>query len=169
MSFFLHIPNRLFQIWCNVDTKDHTWRTHLEGLLNILSGPTIYHQELPSGDFDTVHHAIIICKSEGDVFRSLATYGVESHVKVFLILDVAKLRLNPPTSEYESLFSGESPRKLDVQKLRASIKHIQKNLKLFPMMCPKAEMDISKVPLGEKLMNVRSFSVGYYSVLTPLH
>lgn len=153
----------------NIDTKDHIWRIHLEGLLNILSGPTIYHQDLPSGDFDTVHHAIIISKSEGDVFRSLATYGVESHVKMSLILDVAKLCLNPLTSEYESLFSGETPRKLDVQKLRASIKHIQKNLKLFPMICSKAEMDISKVPLGERLINVRSFSVGDYSVLTPLH
>jgi hypothetical protein len=153
----------------NIDPKDHMWRIHLEGLLNILSQQTIHHQDLPSGDFDTLHHAVIISKSEGDVFQNLATYDVNSYVKVFLILDVAMLGLNPLTSEVESLFPGETPRKLDVQKLRASIKHIQKNLKLFPQICPKAEMDIGKVAPGERLTNVRLISVENHSVLTLLH
>jgi hypothetical protein len=103
------------------------------------------------------------------VFQNLATYDVNSCAKAFLILDVAKLCLKPLTSEVESLFTGEIPRKLDVQKLRASIKYIQRNLKLFPQICPKAEMDISKVAPGERLTNVRLFSVENHSVLTLLH
>jgi hypothetical protein len=137
------------------DPKDQTWLIHLEGFLNILSQQAIHHQE---NDFDALRHAVTISKSEGDVFQHLATYDVNSRVKAFLILDVATLCLQVLTSEAESLFQGEITRKLDVKKLQVSIRHIEKNLKLFPKICPKAELDLNKVPLGERLVNVSSSS-----------
>lgn len=150
----------------NIDPKDQTWRIHLEGLLNILSHTLVTHQDLPTSDFDTLHHAIIISRSEGDVFQKLASYHVNDRAKASLILDVAKLCLRPLIVEVENLSKEKTPRKLDAQKIRASVKHIQKNLKLFPKICPKAELDITKVPPSERLVNVGLFWKQTNSVLT---
>jgi hypothetical protein len=140
----------------NIDPKDQTWRIHLDGLLNILS-QTSYHSDLPTDDFNTLHHAVYISKSEGNQFQRLAAYEVPNRIKAFLILDVAKLCLQPLASKAENLTEEENPRKLDVQKLRASIKNIQKNLKLFPKICRKPELDINKVSRDERLMNASPF------------
>lgn len=141
----------------NIDPKDRTWRIHLQGLLNILSQQVIHHQDWPTNDFDTLRHAIAIYKPEGDAFQALAAYDVNSRAKASLILDIANLCLQHLASEVENLFQAKTPRKLDVQKLRASVKHIQKNLNLFPKICPEAELDISQVFTSERLTNVSLF------------
>jgi hypothetical protein len=140
----------------NIDPEDKTWQIHLDGLLKIFSGQSTYLQALPTDDFDTLHHAIHLCNSEEDIFSRLAVYEVSSHVKTSLILDAAILRLRRLVAEVESLLheASETRRKLDVQKLRASIKNVQKNLKLFPMICPQAELHVSRLSLDMRLTNV---------------
>lgn len=141
----------------NIDPEDRTWQIHLEGLLDILSQQSSHHRASSTDSFGTIHLAIRISKSGGDVFRTLAQCKMNSLGKAFLILDVAKLCLRPLTSDIEDLLNGATPRKIDVQKLRASVKQIQKNLGLFPKVCSMAELDIAKVSVRDRLMNVSPF------------
>ncbi|KAK9319888.1 hypothetical protein V1517DRAFT_26131 [Lipomyces orientalis] len=137
----------------NIDLEDRTWQIHLDGLLNILSQQSLHHRPSSMDNFGSLDLAIQICKSEGDVFRTLATCEMNSLGKAFLILDVAKLCLRPLTAKVEKVLKGATSRKIDVQKLRASIRQIQKNLKFFPKVCPMAEFDIDKVSSRDRLMN----------------
>jgi ribosomal 50S subunit-associated protein YjgA (DUF615 family) len=86
----------------------------------------------------------------------LAVYEVSSHAKTSLILDIAILRLRRLVGEVESLLheASETRRKLDVQKLRALIKNVQKNLKLIPRICSKVEQHVSRLSPDMSLTNV---------------
>jgi hypothetical protein len=142
----------------NIELEDRTWQIHLEGLLSILSQQWLHHRASSMDSSGTLHLAIQICKSEGEVFRTLETCEMNSLGKAFLILDVAQLCLRPLASKVGDLLRGATPRKIDVQKLRASVRQIQKNLKLFPKVCPMVEFDIAKESSKDRLMKVSLYS-----------
>ena len=70
-------------------------------------------------------------------------YENDRLAQILFTLDVAKYRLCKLALEIEDLFNRPTgfPRKLDVQKVRVSIKKIQKNIDLFPNICPQIEKD----------------------------
>ncbi|KZF25885.1 hypothetical protein L228DRAFT_279153 [Xylona heveae TC161] len=141
----------LYEMIVNIDSEDHTWQIHLGGLLNILS-------QLPSYQGDdqvqSVQLAIEIANSEGDPFQALASHDMGDIAKAFVILDIAMLRLRQVAEDLENLCQEvKTPRKLDVQKLRASIKHIQRNLNLFPKICQSLNFDIAEMHIDDILGN----------------
>lgn len=144
------------QMIVNTELADRTWQVHLEGLLIILSQlPCDPHSTLALENVDTLRAAIQISNSEGSAFLNLTSYEANGVKKGFLVLDVAMLRLRPLALECESLLQ-RAPRKIDAQKLRASVKQIQKNLNLFSKICPVAESD-SINSSRDRLVNVSPF------------
>jgi hypothetical protein len=140
----------------NIEAEDRTWQIHLDGLLGILEKPPFAQDTLLTDVSDPLRVAIQISKFAGNAFGSFATHNMNSLDKGFFILDVAMLCLRPLASAIEDLLQEATPRKIDIQKLRAFLRQIQKNLKLFPHVCPNAELDISKVSSRDRLMNVSS-------------
>ncbi|KAJ5112867.1 hypothetical protein N7456_001401 [Penicillium angulare] len=143
----------IYEMMVNIDIADRTWQVHLEGLLVILSQlPYDSHSTSSLEDFGVLHAAIQISKSNGNAFQNLTTYDRDSLEKGFLILDVVMLRLRLLALECESLLQ-KVPRKIDVQKLRASVRKIQKNLNLFSKICPAADSDTVNDSSRDRLMN----------------
>ncbi|KAJ5272270.1 hypothetical protein N7478_007395 [Penicillium angulare] len=143
----------IYEMIVNIDLADQTWQLHLEGLLIILSQlPHNPHSTSSLEDIGTLHAAIQISKSKGYAFQKLTTYEANSLEKAFLILDVAMLCLRLLVLDCEGLLQ-RVPRKIDVQKLRASVKQIQKNLNLFSKICPVAESDSVNHSSRDELVN----------------
>ncbi|KAL2843918.1 hypothetical protein BJY01DRAFT_190786 [Aspergillus pseudoustus] len=155
----------LYEMIVATDPSDKTWRVHLDGLVDILSHQaTNHYQQYPARTEDsrTLYHALVIFKCGKYPFQQLATYNVSTRTKAFIILDLAILLLQPLASQVSRLHceigteqqtKTQTPRKLDVQKLRAEIKSLEKNLRFFPKVCPPAELDVDRVPPHKKLSN----------------
>jgi hypothetical protein len=113
----------------NLDPADKTWQTHLNGLLSIL-------QQIPDNTAKlTLVKATQTSHSVPDVHKALASSSVNNLQRACLLLDIVKLQLRQLAAEIDAIASTSPPplRKLDIQKLQVSIKHIRKNLNLFPI------------------------------------
>ncbi|KAL7920662.1 hypothetical protein ACQKWADRAFT_298115 [Trichoderma austrokoningii] len=131
----------LYEMIVNLDPADRTWQTHLSGLLIII-------QQLPDNTPKfTLTKAVQI--SVTDAHKALETSTVDGLQRACLLLDIVKLRLRKLVAEID-VVAGISPpplRKLDMQKLQVSIKHIRKHLDLFPIIVGDSIRSIL-VPLG---------------------
>jgi hypothetical protein len=77
-----------------------------------------------------------ISDSATDVHKALESSATNSLERACLLLDVIKLQLRKLNAEMDAVVNNSPPtlRKLDMQKLRASIKQIRKHLSLFPIL-----------------------------------
>lgn len=114
----------------NLDPADRTWQTHLSGLLIILQQTSDNATKL------TLTKAVEIADSVTNVHKALESSTVYGLRRACLLLDIVKLQLRKLVAEIDAIASHSPPplRKLDLQKLQVSIKHIRKHLDLFPIM-----------------------------------
>lgn len=124
----------------NTSTDDKTWQIHLNGLLAMLQ------QSCKSRDGGSVATSNLIAarkfgmSDNGDLqefFRS--RNPIEDIEKVWLILDISKMRLRKfiGTMDEFRASKGGSFKKLDVEKLRVSVKLIQRDLRIITELVPK--------------------------------
>lgn len=114
----------------NLDPADKTWETHLSGLLSIL-------QQIPDNTVKfTLIKAVRISDSVINVHKAVEPSTVDGLQKASLLLDIVKLQLRKLGAEIDAITHSSPPplRKLDIQKLQVSIKHIRKRLDLFSIM-----------------------------------
>lgn len=137
----------------NIDAEDRTWQFHLEALLNILSRPLLRTSIQFTTDASTLGIAININNHENP-FQELSKYAVPCLKKLFSLLDFTMLHLRSLASRIEALLHGSTPRKLDVQKARASVKQLQTNIKLFSKICPPAELSTANLSSANTLVNL---------------
>lgn len=114
----------------NLDPDDRTWTVHLDGFLAILCQQQV---ECSEAWISTLIHASQILKRGDGIHASLAGRAMDDLRTAFLLMDITKLRLRQLTSEMRKLLGGlERPRKLDVQKLRVSLKQVHGDILLIP-------------------------------------
>ncbi|KAL7914384.1 hypothetical protein GGI35DRAFT_240588 [Trichoderma velutinum] len=124
----------LYEMVVNLSPADRTWQTHLCGLLSIL-------RRIPGGLIRfTLIKAIKISESAKDFHKALELSTVDGLERACLLLDIVKLQLRKLVTETDSIasISRLTMRKLDMQKLRVSIKYIHKQLCLFPIILREA-------------------------------
>ncbi|KAK0755659.1 hypothetical protein N5P37_011790 [Trichoderma harzianum] len=151
----------LYEMVVNLDPADRTWQTHLYGLLSIL-------RQLP-GNFTrfTLIKAIKISESAKDVHKALELSTADGLERACLLLDIVKLQLRKLVTEMDTNanISLMTVRKLDMQKLRVSIKYVQKQLDLFPMILREtvyskiAVIGIDRPRSGNQTVNESQFFV----------
>jgi hypothetical protein len=120
----------------NVDRNDKTWQIHLNGLLAML------HQSYEPTEGNKAPPLLKACQiiDSPNIGEAVSALQVCDAEKVGILLDIAKLRLRSLNAEFVKLFASTSPpRKLDVQKLRPSIKELHDNLLLIPSMLPEQQ------------------------------
>lgn len=114
----------------NLDANDKTWVVHLDGLLAILR-----RQQLRGSEawISTLIHALQILKRGDDAYVSLSSIATDTHETTSLLTDIAKLRLRQLAIDMRKLVGGsERPRKIDMQKLRISLKQVYGDILLIP-------------------------------------
>ncbi|KAM0262595.1 hypothetical protein ACHAQJ_001640 [Trichoderma viride] len=113
----------------NLDPADRTWQTHLSGLLAVSRRISDRTTKI------TLFTAIVISDLVTDVHKALESLATNNLEKAYLLLDVVKLQLRKLAAEMDAVVNNSPPvlRKLDMQKLRVSMKQIRKHLNLFPI------------------------------------
>ncbi|ETS77986.1 hypothetical protein PFICI_10048 [Pestalotiopsis fici W106-1] len=145
--FFPVLLFALYEMIVNLDPNDKTWQTHLDGLLSLVSRSPVSSSTLH------LHRAVKLIESDSDINNNLSAVAAVGDPEVACrLLDVTKLRLRKILPDTTSLFDGfpERPRKIDVQKIRVSIKKIYLDLELFPTMISKRK----NVPTVEMLHDI---------------
>lgn len=112
----------------STDPLDKTWQIHLNALRVLLHQCSNGREgSSPQSDFQRF--------SSQNGRETVSPSSLSSFDKASLLLDIAKLALKRLNDEFNELFGNISPpRKLDVQKLRRSIKEVHDNLLLVPSM-----------------------------------
>lgn len=121
----------------NLSPDDRTWQVHVNGLLSILrqsssatASPTIF----------TLTTAIQCLNSQKQINEYVATPTMTSIDKASLLLSVAELTLKNIIDDMDELFAqSRAPRKIDIQRLRKSLRQIQRNLILVPPLIPEED------------------------------
>jgi hypothetical protein len=123
------------------DPHDKTWQIHLNALLILL------HQNFNDQNFSDQNSNRMKGSPLQNVFQFLSSQNIREIIsplplsscdKASLLLDITKLALRRLNNEFNKIFSNISPpRKLDVQKLRRSIKEVHDNLLLISSMLGK--------------------------------
>lgn len=116
-----------------VSTKlhDKTWRIHLNALL-VLLHQNSSEQNSERRKRSPLQNAFQLLSPQ-NVCNAISTLQLSNFDQASLLLDVAKLALRGLNNEFNKVFSNiRTPRNLDVQKLRRSIKEVYDNLALIP-------------------------------------
>lgn len=125
----------------NTDITDRTWQLHLGGLIAIIiQAPPKTH--IFENGASSLPKAWRIFQSDAELLQTITTYENDKLAQIFFIMDVVKYRLWKLSLEVEDLLDSSKAytRKIDVQKARVSVKKIQKNIALFPLVCPRLEV-----------------------------
>jgi hypothetical protein len=126
----------------NLDSDDKTWLVHLDGFLAILRQWQPGSSEAP---IFTLIHALRILERGHNAYASAATLVTDDLEKAFLLMDIAKLQLRQLASEMGDLVANTRwPRKLDMQKLRVSLKQVYGNMLLIPSLLGSCASDSAK-------------------------
>ena len=109
------------------DWEDTTWRTHVDAYLVMLRRrswvPTDKSRE------SSLAQALQFADDNDKRQLSLSDPGKTDSEMAEVLLDVCKLRLSNIAQDLARLFErGPQPRKLDIQKLRLSVKHVYSDL-----------------------------------------
>ena len=113
------------------DWEDTTWRTHVDAYLVMLRRrswvPTDKSRE------SSLAQALQFADDNDKRQLSLSDPGKTDSEMAEVLLDVCKLRLSNIAQDLARLFErGPQPRKLDIQKLRLSVKHVYSDLLFVP-------------------------------------
>ena len=113
------------------DWEDTTWRTHVDAYLVMLRRrswvPTDKSRE------SSLAQALQFADDNDKRQLSLSDPGKTDSEMAEVLLDVCKLRLSNIAQDLARLFErGPQPRKLDIQKLRLSVKHVYSDLLFLP-------------------------------------
>jgi hypothetical protein len=126
----------------NLDPNDKTWLAHLDGFLAILRQWQPGSSEAP---IFTLIHALRILERGHNAHASAASLVKDDVEKASLLMDIAKLRLRQLASEMGDLVgTTKRPRKLDMQKLRVSLKQVYGNMLLIPSLLSSCASDSAK-------------------------
>lgn len=112
--------------------EDTVWQAHLGGYLTVLwqSGRQVAGEVGPS----ILARALRFFDKQSGAWDVLDDASVNNTDEVALLVEISKLRLKTLAQELHGLSNGlRRPRKLDVQKLRFSVKQIYADLKLLSM------------------------------------
>jgi hypothetical protein len=117
------LADQLSQMTVSSDWEDHTWRTHLDAYFAMFwqtsQAPTDKSRE------SSLLQALQFVHDHNKRQLSLNDPSKTDTETAVLLLDVCKLRLSNIAQDLAGLFErGPQPRKLDIQKLRLSVKHL---------------------------------------------
>ncbi|KAM0692552.1 hypothetical protein Q7P36_007106 [Cladosporium allicinum] len=120
-----------YEMTVSSDWEDTTWRTHVDAYLVMLRRrpwvPTDKSRE------SSLAQALQFADDNDKRQLSLSDPGKPDSEMAELLLDVCKLRLSNIAQDLARLFErGPQPRKLDIQKLRLSVKRVYSDLLFVP-------------------------------------
>jgi hypothetical protein len=131
----------------NTNLEDRTWQAHLDGLLAMLQlQQNYYHEEQES----SLIKAVQLLRSSDATKASLESFSSNDFEKACILLDIAKLWLRKLVAQMHDLTSdSRQVRKLDIRKLRVSLKQVHRDIALIPSMLPLEASGVSVLKWNE--------------------
>ncbi|EEA20960.1 hypothetical protein EYB25_008438 [Talaromyces marneffei] len=135
----------LYEMIVNTSLADRTWQTHLNGMLAMIQhNHNTGGNRMPTEDNMSAARQFALSEETPDIqeFFSLRPQ-MDSIEKAWLLLDVTKARLRKLVTSMDHFSAVDNPnsvvtiKKIDVEKLRVSVKRIQRDLRLITNLLPK--------------------------------